>query len=197
MTGQGFNRRQILGAGAAGAGVIGASVIGAGAIGFAPGIAAAASLGTEGRSTSVIAEAAAPESRRFAAAFVGADLLSVGSTMIELLGEFAADAQVVIGLTSDPVAMIAGQRLVERGGRRLFQWNHRFEDGGWLHQLDGPADGLAGSGAKWPVALASIVAGRLTTSSAELRSCASGECLLARRSPGLLVSFAFDMTRGA
>lgn len=192
MTGEGFNRRQILGAGAAGAGVIGAATIG-----LAPGIASAAPLAREGLGARVIAEAAAPESRRFAAAFAGAELLSVSPAMVELLGEFANDARLVVGLTSDPVAMIAEQRLAERGGGRLFHWTHRYQDGGWQHRIDQVADGLAGSGARWPVALAALVAERLTMVAAEPRTCASGECLLARRSPGLLVSFAFDMTRGA
>lgn len=188
MTGRGFNRRDVLGAGAAGAGVVG----------LGPLAASASATAVEAPASWVVAEIVAPESRRFATAFGGARLMPVSSAMGELFdGLSGALPEVVVGLTSDPVAMVAEQLLAERGARGIFRWVHRYQNGGWHHQIDAAPAALAGSGATWPAALARLVAARLGADAApgQALSCGSGACVLARRSPGLLVSWAFQTTR--
>ena len=190
MTALSFNRRDVL---SAGAGAAGASVIGLGS--FAGSAQAAAGH----RQIRVVAEAGAPESRRFASAFGGSQIIAVSPNLTELLDALNGDAGgrlsgTIAGLTSDPAAMIAEQLLLERGGRPLFRWVHRYESGGWRHDVGAAPGALAKAGAAWPVTLAGVVGEALTVRTDQaLQSCFSGPCLLARRSPGLLVSWAFEM----
>jgi hypothetical protein len=190
MTALSFNRRDVLGAGA---GAAGASVIGLGS--FAGSAAAAASQ----RPVRVVAEAGAPESRRFASAFAGSQIIAVSPNLTELLDALNVDTSgglsgTIAGLTSDPAAMIAEQLLLERGGRPLFRWVHRYEAGGWRHDVGAAPGALAQAGAAWPATLARLVGETLTVRTDQApQSCFSGPCVLARRSPGLLVSWAFEM----
>ncbi|MDB5697598.1 MAG: hypothetical protein JWN69_402 [Alphaproteobacteria bacterium] len=191
MTALGFNRRDVLSAGAGAAGV--------GVIGLAP-FAGSAQAAAGQPQVRVVAEVGAPESRRFASAFARSKIIAVSPGLTELLDPLNVDvvagalAGTVVGLTSDPAAMIAEQLLVERGGRPLFRWVHRYEGGGWRHDVDAAVGALARSGGAWPVALAGIVADKLALASGNPpQTCFSGPCLLARRSPGLLVSWAYEM----
>lgn len=186
MSGAGYIRREVFG-------VFGAGALGA--LGLGP-LVGGARAEAAPRLT-VVAETGAPESRRFATALASAELLAVSPAMTELLGGIGAGADAVVGLTSDPTAMVARQLLLERRARPIFRWVHRYESGEWHHDIDAAAGPLSGSGSGWPAALAAIVGRRLGAAGSDRVSCASGPCPLARRSSGLLVSWAFETARGA
>lgn len=180
MSGGGLVRREVLSAVA----------LGVGAIGLGPLVGRAGA--TAAHRLTLVAEAGAPESRRFAAALGSGELLAVSPAMTELLGAIGAGADAVIGLTSDPAAMVAQQLLLECGSRPIFRWLHRYEAGAWHHEVDCAAGPLHGAGADWPAAVAAMVRERLGVTGTGPASCASGACRLARRSPGLLVTWAFE-----
>lgn len=145
----------------------------------------------------VLVETSSPESRKFAAALAGAQLTAVDPTLTDLLQTLADQGPGrVIGLTSDPVAMIGQQLLGERGGRLLFRWVHSYARGQWWHAMDEPASLLAGTGTNWPVTLAQHVEARIggVFNAVGADQCSSGSCRLHRSSPGLLVCWAIDMS---
>lgn len=180
-----IKRREFLGAGALGATVAGLGVL--------PGAASARAC-----KVTVVEETASPESRLFAATL--ADSGVVGRTirldrsLNVLLHDLDNAEGLIVGLTSDPAAMIAGQLLVERGARRAMQWRHSYEGGRWKHQTEGAARLLEGTAAAWPVAVAHLVRDAIgTPPESRLNTCKSGSCDIAASSPGLLASWVYEI----
>ncbi len=146
----------------------------------------------------VVAEATLPESARFAAAFGDTQRLAVGTGMTEVLDAFdPSSIGVVLGLTSDPIAMIAEQIAVEHGGQSILRWVHRYNSGIWRHEVDTAPLLLSRSGALWPLASAELVKGRLAepTVAGDIISCCSGPATLGPHSSAFVVSWAFVMGR--
>ena len=178
-------RRDFLGAGALGATVAGLGVL--------PGTAAA-----RARRMIVVEETSSPESRLFAATLAGSGLVGrtirLDRSLNVLLHELDDADGLIVGLTSDPAAMIAGQLLVERGARSALQWRHHYEGGRWQHQTEGAARLLEGSAAAWPVAVAHLVSDVIgAKTESRLNSCKSGSCDIAASSPGLLASWVYEI----
>lgn len=180
-----IKRREFLGAGALGATVAGLGVL--------PGAASA-----RARRVTVIEETASPESRMFAATLaesgvVGRTIRLDRSLNVLLHGLDDTDG-LVVGLTSDPAAMIAGQVLVARGARPALLWRHHYTGGRWQHRTEGAAQLLQGAAAAWPVAVAHLVRDALgAPTEARLNTCQSGSCDIAASSPGLLASWVYEI----
>lgn len=146
----------------------------------------------------VVEQSPVRESRHFTATLVGRgrvfQTLAIGHGMDELLHNLEGRQGLVAGLTSDPAAMIAAQLLVEAGARQLLWWRHFYERGGWWHSAQGKGQLLAQSRDAWPAAvahqLADMIDGR---NEARAEPCRSGACGLPASSPGMLVSWAYEM----
>lgn len=180
-----FKRREFLGAGALGAAAAGFCTLPGSSPAFA-------------RQTTIVEESASPESRLFAATLADSGLagrtIRLDRSLNVLLHELDDPVGLVMGLTSDPAAMIAGQLLVERGARPKLLWRHHYASGSWHHQTQGASGLLEGSAAAWPVAVAHRLCDTLGGRSAERANvCSSGACDLAAKSPGLLVSWAYEI----
>lgn len=175
-------------------------VLGAGALG-----AAAAGLGglsgpasARNRFVTVIEESAVPESRQFASAFAdfgtAARIIRIDRSLGGLLHELENTAGLVFGLTSDPAAMIASQLLVERGANPRMVWKHHYASGRWHHQTESAPRLLEIATHAWPVAVAheahDAIGGKPGHPS---NTCYSGTCALAPNSPGMLVSWVYEI----
>lgn len=180
-----IKRREFLGAGALGATVAGLCVL--------PGAASA-----RARSVTVIEETASPESRIFAATLAESGVVDrtirLDRSLNVLLHDLDDVDGLIVGLTSDPAAMIAGQVLVERGARPALQWRHHYTGGRWQHRTESAARLLEGAAAAWPVAVAHLVRDALgAPTEARLNTCKSGSCGIAASSPGLLASWVYEI----
>lgn len=176
------------------------AVMGSGALGLAAtGIGFGASTAS-GRAikTVIVEESAIPESRQFASAFVGAApstrVIRIDRSLNGLLHEIDHTDCRFAGLTSDPAAMIAAQLLIERGGRPLLNWSHRYGAGRWTHHTAGVPALLTRASGGWPTALAHHVRDRLNGSTdGRVAACRSNACGLPETSPGMLVSWVIEM----
>ena len=175
-------------------------VLGAGALG-----AAAAGLGglsgpalARNTPATLIEESAVPESRMFASTFadvgLAARVIRIDRSLGGLLHELDEATGLIVGLTSDPAAMIASQLLVERGANPRLVWKHHYESGKWRHQTEGAPRLLESATLAWPAAVAHAVRDAIGGKSDRRSStCNSGSCALALSSPGMLVSWAFEI----
>lgn len=175
--------------------VLGGAALGIAAAGFGLGKAHAAS-GLQ--RVTLVEETSIPESRHFAQAFAEAGhparIIRIDRSLNGLLDELADAEGLMIGLTSDPAAMIAGQLLAERGAQPRLQWKHVYQDGRWQHRTHGMSGLLEKTRAAWPGALAHQLRGALAGNHAgDTALCRSGACDLAAGSPGMLVSWAIDV----
>ncbi|MCW1384349.1 hypothetical protein OLX02_16125 [Novosphingobium sp. KCTC 2891] len=146
----------------------------------------------------VIEEAEVPESRLYAETFVNsgraAKVIRIDRTLNGLLHELVIGEGVLVGLTSDPAAMIAEQVLLADGARPLLKWAHHYRKMRWEHRTDGAPALLARASTGWPTVLANHMQDALGGSrqAPDLR-CQSGHCGLDGKSPGMLVSWAFEV----
>jgi hypothetical protein len=175
-------------------------VLGAGALG-----AAAAGLGglsgpasARNRHVTLIEESAVPESQLFASAFADAGMVAriirIDRSLGGLLHELEEATGLIVGLTSDPAAMIASQLLVERGANPRLVWKHHYELGQWRHQTEGAPRLIESTALAWPAAVAHAVRDAIGgKSDRRSNTCNSGTCTLAPSSPGMLVSWAFEI----
>jgi hypothetical protein len=184
----GLKRRELLGVGLVTAGLAGVAGLRAG----------------QGRNEPiwVVRQPDVPESIRFSDALAAeastAGSLEVGPGLDELFENWPGGEGVVAGLTSDPVAMIARQLLVEAGATPVLRWDHSFAAGRWTHRISGRS-GLAGvSQLTWPAVAAMRLSDEIVGRAAgPLDSgCASDLCGLSARSPGFLVTWAFRLKGG-
>lgn len=161
-------------------------MIGLGAVAHGPAARAAV------RPSLVLFDELVPEGRAFAEAVAAGHPVGVGPAMTELFdlaGHNGPD--LILGLTSDPVAMIASQMLAEAGAGLVFRWRHHFRNGGWHHDTDLSAATLGHAGPCWPAALASLAGDRISGTAGPLESCRSPGGTLGGNSRPLLVSWAF------
>ena len=179
-------RRELLGAGAVGAAT-------AGFVGFS-----SAAASERWRAITLVEESGTPESVQFASAMTAggrtARIIRVDRSLNGLLVELEESTGLVVGLTSDPAAMIAGQLLVERGARERLWWQHHYGEGRWRHRTGGARRLLESSTRAWPVAIAHEVRNAVDGKSRPAsNTCVSGSCALAASSPGMLVSWAYEI----
>jgi hypothetical protein len=150
-------------------------------------------------SLTVVEEVGVPESRRFAAKLKEtgyvARTICVDRSLTALLCELDDCRGLVVGLSSDPVAMIAGQLLIERGARSHLQWRHRqHADGHWHHQLHTTTPSVRNQPGSWPQGVAQRLLDALSAEAGQIEnSCEAHGCTLARSSPGMLVSWAHEI----
>lgn len=178
-------RREVLGAGALGAAAAG--------FGSLPGPARA-----RNRHVTLVEESAIPESRQFASTLANAStaarIIRIDRSLSGLLHELEDSAGLIVGLTSDPAAMIASQLLVERGASPRLVWRHHYASGRWHHQTEGAPRLLASATIAWPVAVAHEVRDAIDGKPGHhTNACNSGFCSLAPSSPGMLISWAFEI----
>lgn len=183
-----LNRRDLLGAGLVTAGLAGVAGLG--------------SVPARGEPVRVVRQQGIPESIRFSDALASevptASALEVGPGLDELFGYRPSGKGVIAGLTSDPVAMIAGQLLIEAGATPILRWDHSYGAGRWTHRIAGQP-GFAGvSQFTWPAVAAMRLRDELAGRAAGPREsvCASEICGLSARSPGFLVTWAFRLDGG-
>lgn len=175
--------------------VLAGSVLGMGAVG----IGGVSMIGLKrGAALTLVQELSVPESAKFAAALERTErieaIVHVGSTLNELLQDFHPRQGVVLGLTSDPVAMIAGQLLSEAGGRQVAEGRHSYLSGRWQHQINGASRLLRKSSIGWPASVAMQMLDAVSQRTTKTASnCLSGPCVLAKESPGMLVSWAYEL----
>lgn len=174
-------------------------VLGAGALGTA-----AVGLGTLARSkpgrrrtVTLVEESGVPESRQFAAAMVDSgfagEVIRIDQSLNGLLHELEATTGTIIGMTSDPAAMIAGQLLGERGAHARHFWQHHYAGGRWRHQTEGAPRLIEATTYAWPVAIAQQLQSVISGKPAQVSTtCNSGICGLLASSPGMLVSWVFE-----
>ena len=172
-----------------GAGVLGTAAVGLGSL---------PQLGSSpNRTVTLVEESGVPESRQFASALVDSgfagNVIRIDRSLNGLLQELEAVGGTVIGLTSDPAAMIAGQLLGERGARPRYFWQHHYTGGRWHHRTDGIARLIESTTHAWPVAIAQQLQAAIgSTSSQASNTCTSGVCALLSNSPGMLVSWVYE-----
>lgn len=146
----------------------------------------------------LVEESAVPESRQFASALaVGGSVdkvIRIDRSLNGLLEELEAPVGMIVGLTSDPAAMIAGMVLSHRGAYSRLLWQHHYTDSRWVHQTVGEARLLEAAAHDWPVAVAQklrdAVDGRSEPSA---NICTSAECSLPDSSPGMLTSWVYEL----
>jgi hypothetical protein len=177
-------RRDVLGAGALGTAVVG--------LGSLPQLAS-----TSNRTVTLVEESGVPESRQFASALVDSGfagkVIHIDRSLNGLLEELETTSGIVIGLTSDPAAMIAGQLLGERGASPQHLWQHHYAGGRWRHQTEGAPRLIEATTYAWPVAIAQQLQSVISGKPAQVSTtCNSGICGLLASSPGMLVSWVFE-----
>lgn len=177
--------------------VLGGAALGGAAAGLAsiPRLASA-----QHASVTLVEESGVPESRQFASALADSGLVGkvirIDSSLNGLLEELQDTGGTIVGLTSDPAAMIAGQLLSERGARMRVLWDHRYQDGRWRHRTEGGERLLASATHAWPVAVAHNIRDAIHSTPARVAStCNSGVCALPPSSPGMLVSWVYEAER--
>ncbi|WP_230206928.1 hypothetical protein [Novosphingobium sp. Gsoil 351] len=175
--------------------MLGAGALGAVAAGL-NGLSGPASA--RNRLVTLVEESAIPESRQFVSAFAAsgttARIIRIDRSLGGLLHELEDTAGLIVGLTSDPVAMIASQLLVERGANPRLTWKHDYALGQWHHQTEGAPRLLKNATLAWPVAVAHEVRDAIGGKSERRpNTCDSGTCALAPSSPGMLVSWAYEI----
>lgn len=180
-----IRRRQVLGVGA-----LGTAALGLG--NFVP------LASRPDRAVTLLEESAVPESRQFASALVDSGFASkvtrIDRSLNGLLEELEAPAGMIIGLTSDPAAMIAGLLLSERGAYSRLLWQHHYADGRWQHRTGGAPRLLEAATRDWPIAVAHKVRDAVDGRSEQFAStCSSGGCSLPASSPGMLVSWVYEL----
>tara|TARA_R110002020_G_scaffold291182_5_gene506650 strand:+ start:1740 stop:2312 length:573 start_codon:yes stop_codon:yes gene_type:complete len=178
-------RRELLGVGALG-------VAAAGLVGLPD------STSAQNRSITLVEESAIPESKLFTSAFADAGVVSrivrVDYSLSGLLYALQNSSGLIVGLTSDPAAMIAGQLLVERGANPRLVWKHHYRSGRWHHETESAPRLLENVALAWPVAIAHEVRDAIGgKSSHRSNRCYSDSCALAPSSPGMLVSWAYEI----
>lgn len=181
--------------------VLGAGALGATAAGLATALSGAASA--RNRRLTLVEETSVPESRQFAGAIAeagwGESILRVDRTLNALLHALEQPTGLIVGLTSDPAAMIAGQLLGERGARERLVWQHHYVGGRWRHSVESAPRLLEAASLAWPVAVAhhfrdTIANNFGANKAAGARGiCDSNSCALAPSSPGMLVSWAYEI----
>lgn len=180
------SRRTVMSGGAVGAAVAGLGI-------------GRSALAQRPRKIIVIEETHVPESRLFAETFTNlgraAQVVRIDRSFNGLLHELEAVEGVLVGLTSDPAAMIAEQILVAGGARPLLQWTHQYRKLRWEHKTVGAPTLLARASVGWPSVLAYHMQDALVgdRQDAELRCQSGGHCGLDGKSPGMLVSWAFEV----
>lgn len=177
-------RRDVLGAGA-----LGTAAVGLGSL--------SQIASTPNRTVTLIEESGVPESRQFASALVDSGfagkVIHIDRSLNGLLEELEMTSGTIIGLTSDPAAMIAGQLLGERGASPRHLWQHHYVSGRWRHQTEGVARLIETTTYTWPVAIAQQLQSAISGKSAEISTtCNSGICALLANSPGMLMSWAYE-----
>lgn len=180
-----ISRRTVLSGGAIGAAAAG--------LGFGNG-----ALAEQARKLIVVEETEVPESRQFASTFAtrghAAHIIRIDRSLNGLLHELDVTDGLLVGLTSDPVAMIAAQVLVGSGARPLLQWSHHYRRMRWEHRTDGAPELLARASTGWPTVLAHHMQDALGGGAkGGAPRCESGSCRLDGKSPGMLVSWAFEV----
>lgn len=175
-------------------------VLGAGALGVATAGLVGLSVSASGRNrlVSILEESAVPESRLFASAIADAGMaartIRIDRSLGGLLYELEEFTGLIVGLTSDPAAMIARQLLVERGASPRLLWKHHYQSGQWRHQTEGAPHLIESATLAWPAAVAHAVCDAIGgKSERHSNTCNSGTCALARSSPGMLVSWAYEI----
>jgi hypothetical protein len=146
----------------------------------------------------VLEETAVPESRLFTETFINsgyaAQVIRIDRSLNGLLHELEAIGGILLGLTSDPAAMIAEQLLVGSGARPLLQWTHQYRRMRWEHRTEGTSALLSRASTGWPTVLAHHIQDALGGNRQDAKlQCESGSCRLDGKSPGMLVSWAFEV----
>ncbi len=179
-----LKRRDVLGAGA-----LGTAAVGLGAL--------ARSEPGRSRTVTLVEESGVPESRQFASALIdngfAGEVIRIDPSLNGLLYELEATTGTIIGMTSDPVAMIAGQLLGERGAHARQFWQHHFAGGRWRHRTEGSVRQIENTTHAWPVAVAHQLQSAIGNRSPQVSNdCTSGSCALLASSPGMLVSWVYE-----
>ena len=179
-----LRRRDVLGAGALGTAAVGLGTL-------------ARSEPGRSRTVTLVEESGVPESRQFASALIDSgfagEVIRIDQSLNGLLHELDATTGTIIGMTSDPVAMIAGQLLGERGALARQFWQHHFAGGRWRHRTEGSVRLIENTTHAWPVAVAQQLQSAIDNSSPQVsHDCTSGPCALLARSPGMLVSWVYE-----
>lgn len=174
-------------------------VLGAGALGTAAvGLGSLARPGPgPNRTITLVEESGVPESRQFASAMIDSgfagEVIRIDRSLNGLLHELESTTGTIIGMTSDPAAMIAGQLLGERGAHARHFWQHHYTDGRWRHRTEGGARLIGSTTHAWPVAIAHQLQGAIGSRSPQVsNACTSGVCALLASSPGMLVSWVYE-----
>lgn len=179
-----LRRRDVLGAGALGTATIGLGAL----VQSEPG---------RSRTVTLVEESGVPESRQFASALIdsgfASEVIRIDQSLNGLLHELEATTGTIIGMTSDPVAMIAGQLLGERGALARQFWQHHFAGGRWRHRTEGSVRLIENTTHAWPVAVAHQLQSAIGNRSPQISNdCTSGSCALLASSPGMLVSWVYE-----
>lgn len=179
-----LTRRDVLGAGALGTAAVGLGTL-------------ARSKPGGGRTVTLVEESGVPESRQFAAALIDSgfagEVIRIDQSLNGLLHELEATTGTIIGMTSDPAAMIAGQLLGERGAHSRHFWQHHYTNGRWRHRIEGGARLIGNTTHAWPVAIAHQLQSAIGNRSPQVsNACTSGACALLASSPGMLVSWVYE-----
>ena len=146
----------------------------------------------------VVEETDVSESRVFADTLVNSgcvtQVVRIDRSLNALLQGLEATDGLLVGLTSDPAALIAEQILVRSGARPLLNWTHQYRDMRWEHLTQGAPELLAQASVGWPTVLAHQMQDALVGDRQESAlKCASRRCGLDVKSPGMLVSWAFEV----
>ena len=102
----------------------------------------------------------------------------------------------LIGLmpTRPATRTIAEQILVGSGARPLLQWTHQYRRMRWEHRTEGTSALLSRASTGWPTVLAHHIQDALGGNRQDAKlQCESGSCRLDGKSPGMLVSWAFEV----
>mgnify|MGYP006081495175 CR=1 FL=1 len=179
-----LRRRDVLGAGALGTAAVGLGTL----VRSEPG---------RSRTVTLVEESGVPESRQFASALIDSgfagEVIRIDQSLNGLLHELEATTGTIIGMTSDPVAMIAGQLLGERGALARQFWQHHFAGGRWRHRTEGSVRLIENTTHAWPVAVAHQLQSAISNRSPQVSNdCTSGSCALLASSPGMLVSWVYE-----
>lgn len=151
------------------------------------------------RAATVLVERGRPESEAFAAALPARDVVYIGSGLSEIVSYLSSEKPaLLIGLTTDPAAMIVEQLMREQGAKRLYQGLHRYHHNAVMHEMTGSTAALlrtipvvqAGGGI-WAAELGRQMSAIPLSGEACNRRCVTTRVSLPRKGPGYFVSWAW------
>lgn len=150
------------------------------------------------RTATVLVEKGQPESAAFAAALSARDVIEVDG-LSDIVSYLSSETPaLLIGLTTDPAAMIVEQLMREQRAKRIYQGQHRYQRRAVSHEMTASTaallrtlPALQAGGGMWAAELGQRLSAIPLSGEVCHRRCVTTRAALPRKGLGYFVSWAW------